>query len=775
MGQQLMGASFANSEGHFEDLPLVELHDEILAANNTDWRECSSLSLETPNRLADRLETYLQERLRVSKGPVGAKDPRALFFKNAWFNQNIVKVKALFVFRDWQYSVSSLLKRHSRELIQSPGKMGTRPLDLGFWKIPDLAANMWLTSANAMLNWLQSAPRDTLVFPLHALIDENSQLIESADRCNIPIELFTADKTLNKGLLHKTIPASLLSMISPTMQEKCNNALQQLYKCSGFEPKEKIVFTDSESKWELAEFTGVIQNVSIPSESVELHLDLDGLDIEEALDVIEDHSDSRIQIKWASLLDKSIIAPTTYDRIYHLALSHGQTDVAVLAIKRAIGLQPASWRLMYLGDLLKNRGLIKDAKEKYTEARTRAPNNASFYARLAEIAILEGEQHQARKLLSQARNLDPSKPAIAIAESKFSQHFPEIKDHTDKPKRAQFRVMRVVENYSEVVIEMSTNRASGIALDRYMVKTAFILRDNREWLEDGIQALPEQSKQCLLDYLWLHAKQAWPELILRTEFGSCEARRKLRTPHLPLFTSVNSIKIGVHIHVYYPELLPEIYAFLSNIKCKVHTIVTCAASVKAEVDRRLACQPYTQVICVENCGRDIAPWLMVAAKKLRNCDFVLKLHTKSTPHANKLSGWRLQLLWSLIGDADQLSRNIEHLIENKNTGILMPEYHPHIFPHVNWGENKTQVMELANKLNINVSEHVAPFPAGSMFWYRPEALGSLLDHNWNIDLFEKECGQTDGTIMHAIERIIPFALADGYKIQFTSLANTLQN
>ena len=38
MGNSLMGASFANKEGHYEDIPLVNIHDAMLAANGTTGR-----------------------------------------------------------------------------------------------------------------------------------------------------------------------------------------------------------------------------------------------------------------------------------------------------------------------------------------------------------------------------------------------------------------------------------------------------------------------------------------------------------------------------------------------------------------------------------------------------------------------------------------------------------------------------------------------------------------------------------------------------------------
>ena len=59
-----------------------------------------------------------------------------------------------------------------------------------------------------------------------------------------------------------------------------------------------------------------------------------------------------------------------------------------------------------------------------------------------------------------------------------------------------------------------------------------------------------------------------------------------------------------------------------------------------------------------------------------------------------------------------------------------------------------------NELGITLPKEVGNFPAGSMFWYRPTNIDSLLSQDWNSVNFPPEEGQIDGTVMHAIERIL---------------------
>ena len=60
---------------------------------------------------------------------------------------------------------------------------------------------------------------------------------------------------------------------------------------------------------------------------------------------------------------------------------------------------------------------------------------------------------------------------------------------------------------------------------------------------------------------------------------------------------------------------------------------------------------------------------------------------------------------------------------------------------------------------------VAPY--GSMFWVKSRAMKPLFRHKWINDDFPEEPIEADGTILHAIERIIPLVIQEsGYYVSY---------
>ena len=91
-------------------------------------------------------------------------------------------------------------------------------------------------------------------------------------------------------------------------------------------------------------------------------------------------------------------------------------------------------------------------------------------------------------------------------------------------------------------------------------------------------------------------------------------------------------------------------------------------------------------------------------------------------------------------------------------------------PHLSdWDANLEMATDLAKTMGIH--EPLPPFfdfPIGTMFWARPEALKPLLELRLGWNDYPDEPVPIDGTILHALERLLPFAArAAGYRFATT--------
>ena len=218
---------------------------------------------------------------------------------------------------------------------------------------------------------------------------------------------------------------------------------------------------------------------------------------------------------------------------------------------------------------------------------------------------------------------------------------------------------------------------------------------------------------------------------------------------------------AVIVHVHYDELWPVIKAYLR----KMHTVgfdLYVTTTNKAIISTIIEDYPLAYIDIVENRGRDILPFIMML-KKVERLGYIAicKLHTKRSAYRTDGDSIRDELFDALVGSEDIVESVCERFGKDASLGMIVPN--KYLLPHTD--HNMTfdrEVVDFACK-TLKVSFVYDTFPAGSMFWFRPDALkrlGSLRMANFDV-----ERGLADGTLPHAIERIFcVLAKESGYSV-----------
>lgn len=232
-------------------------------------------------------------------------------------------------------------------------------------------------------------------------------------------------------------------------------------------------------------------------------------------------------------------------------------------------------------------------------------------------------------------------------------------------------------------------------------------------------------------------------------------------------------RIGVFVHAFYPELIADVLERTNHIPGETTLYISTDSTAKASQIRavcELASKHQFEIRVMVNRGRDIAPWLVGFADRLRQVDYGLHLHTKRSKHYSKqFSAWRTMLFDSNAG-SEELVRNILSLLDREKIGMVAPDHFYPIRSLIQWGGNFEVSRALIRLMGEDIDrEEVLDFPSGSMFWFKTDALRPLLDLDLSLHHFDAEAGQVDGTLAHAIERtLFTIGAIAGYEYVITN-------
>ncbi len=233
-------------------------------------------------------------------------------------------------------------------------------------------------------------------------------------------------------------------------------------------------------------------------------------------------------------------------------------------------------------------------------------------------------------------------------------------------------------------------------------------------------------------------------------------------------------KVAVQLHAFYLDKLDLLLDHLRYIPVRFDLLVSTdtpehAREIETIVARSgLDCA--LDVRCSQNRGRDVAPLICLFGRKLLEYDCALHIHTKKSaairPDSDYGHQWLLHNLAFLVRNREYVQSALSIFAANPNCGVLTPQPWKGIRRVMTWTSNRAAAEELIKRLRLPTTAlktQPLMFPGGTMFWFRPAALKSLLASDLQFEDFPPEPLANDGTLAHAIERCILYiAVAQGY-------------
>jgi len=220
-------------------------------------------------------------------------------------------------------------------------------------------------------------------------------------------------------------------------------------------------------------------------------------------------------------------------------------------------------------------------------------------------------------------------------------------------------------------------------------------------------------------------------------------------------------KIAVALHLHYPDLWPEFEALLEATGRQFQLFLTLTQPDAALAQRVQARFPGAEITVYENRGRDVGPFIQLLREgKFDPFDLICKLHGKksgqSGPRMVLGEIWRQVSAFDLIGSRGVVDRIIAEFERSPETQMIGSRRFrlPNEWKgeKAAWGENRAMALNLLEAMGMPGSR--LDFFAGTMFWVRRGALEPLRRLDLPLAAFPEEAGQQDGTLQHALERVL---------------------
>lgn len=244
-----------------------------------------------------------------------------------------------------------------------------------------------------------------------------------------------------------------------------------------------------------------------------------------------------------------------------------------------------------------------------------------------------------------------------------------------------------------------------------------------------------------------------------------------------------ALRVALHIHLHYPELAEEMLQGLAANRARLDLFVSTTSEAKAEELRGRFAAYDRGVVVVEACpnrGRDVGPMLTRFAERLAGYDVFGHVHGKRSLALTSVglslelgTRWHSFLMQHLVGDLHPMvDLVLDRFAADPGLGLVFPE-DPNL---TGWSLDREIARDLARRMDPAMEiPHSIDFPIGTMFWARPAALKPLFDLGLGWDDYPEEPVPIDGTMLHALERLLPVIAAHaGFGLMTTHVPGILR-
>jgi len=268
----------------------------------------------------------------------------------------------------------------------------------------------------------------------------------------------------------------------------------------------------------------------------------------------------------------------------------------------------------------------------------------------------------------------------------------------------------------------------------------------------------------------------WKNLIrttpLRTIYTNLEQLSILSDSHAnSISPRLSQKRVAVIAHIYYVDMLDEIMDLIKNVPLSCALFVTTDSEEKQtqiiNALSHLSVCDFSVLVCASNFGRDTSALFITCRDVVLQggFDYICRLHSKKSPQDGwaKASMFKRHLFENLLSSNEYVTNVLEMFEAEPWVGVAMPPAVHIGYPTLGhgWFLNRERAVDVARKIGLNVPLDVeTPIATyGSMYWFKPEALKKLFEHEWKWSDFDEE-HYGDGDLPHVLERLVTYCAQD---------------